>query len=324
MGRHLALQSVSVEEADGDASALVGCRLAGRGRIVGRALLPGHPGDGLVGRAARGSPLIRAPLSTTSVLDEAAEAVRIALPWTALLTVTVLPWRFLLIAFADRLIDLGADAPRYGNALRASATLAMLAFLLSRWGRLVYARAIRLVDESGTTPGVEALRVRPAALANYIFLATFIELLSAASAITLIAPLLCTAFSGLAVGTAELNQAPSIAEPFRAVARTAKESRLVAALLLVFICAFFAALVNVAAALYLLFWLAGATGTFDAVRWAPLFNPGNRRFVLTAIGGTLLALEPFWIAAHVMLVRKAGAAQSGEDLRVWFEELRRA
>ena len=35
-------------------------------------------------------------------------------------------------------------------------------------------------------------------------------------------------------------------------------------------------------------------------------------------------IEPFWIAANVLLVRKAGAAESGDDLRVWFEELQRS
>jgi len=34
-------------------------------------------------------------------------------------------------------------------------------------------------------------------------------------------------------------------------------------------------------------------------------------------------VEPFWIAAHVVFVRKAGAQERGDDLRAWFEELRR-
>jgi hypothetical protein len=42
------------------------------------------------------------------------------------------------------------------------------------------------------------------------------------------------------------------------------------------------------------------------------------------IAGALLVIEPFWIAANVLLVRKAGAAETGDDLRVWFEELQRS
>ena len=127
--------------------------------------------------------MIRAPLSTTAVLDEAADAVRIALPWTALLLAASLPWRFLQVVFADRLLELGSDASRYGDYLRSTATVAMIAFVLSRWGRLVYARAIRLVDASGAAPGAEALRVRPAVFADYFFTTTLAELLSAATAV---------------------------------------------------------------------------------------------------------------------------------------------
>jgi hypothetical protein len=268
--------------------------------------------------------LIHAPLSTTSVLDEAADAVRIALPWTALLLIAVLPWRFLQIVFVDRLLDLGSDATRYGTYLRSAATMAMIAFLVSRWGRLVYARAIRLVHSSGENPGRETLRVPPAVFANYIFIATFTELLSNMTAITFVAPPLCTMLSGSAIETAELNTTASIIEPFRNIARMAKESKIVVSLMLVFVCALAVAFINVAAAFALGYWLASGTGWFDAQRWAPFFSFNNRRFVLAAIGCALLTLEPFWIAAHVMLVRKAGAAQSGEDLRAWFEELRRA
>jgi hypothetical protein len=50
----------------------------------------------------------------------------------------------------------------------------------------------------------------------------------------------------------------------------------------------------------------------------------NRRYVLMIIAGALLVIEPFWIAANVLLVRKAGVAESGDDLRVWFEELQRS
>jgi hypothetical protein len=268
--------------------------------------------------------LIRAPLSTTAVLDEAADAVRVALPWTALLVAASLPWRFLQIVFVDHLIDLGSDAPRYGNYLRSGATLAMIAFVVSRWGRLVFARAIRLVDAGGTTPGREALRVRPAVFADYVFAATFAEVISAITTITIFGPLLCTMLSGLAIGTAELNASPSIAEPFRNIGRMGKQMKITVALMLVFVCAFAVALINVAAAFAFGLWLLGGSGWIDAQRWDILFSFNNRRFVLTSIGCALLTLEPFWIAAHVTLVRKAGAAQSGDDLRVWFEELRRA
>ena len=62
----------------------------------------------------------------------------------------------------------------------------------------------------------------------------------------------------------------------------------------------------------------------DLSRWSVLFSQHDRRFVLATIAGAWIAIEPFWIAANVVLVRKAGAAETGEDLRVWFEELRQS
>ena len=42
------------------------------------------------------------------------------------------------------------------------------------------------------------------------------------------------------------------------------------------------------------------------------------------IAGALIAVQPFWIAANVMLVTKAGVEETGEDLRAWFRGLRNA
>ena len=120
--------------------------------------------------------MIRAPLSTTSVLDESASIVRAtASPWVGLLLVTSLPYRFMQAVFADRIIELGSNASQYGDVLRTTADLTCLAFLLSLWGRAVYARACRLTSASGIAPGREALRVPLAALASYIFVASIVE-----------------------------------------------------------------------------------------------------------------------------------------------------
>jgi hypothetical protein len=69
--------------------------------------------------------------------------------------------------------------------------------------------------------------------------------------------------------------------------------------------------------------MAGAAGARMA-RWSQLFSFENRRFVLMIIAGALIAVQPFWIAANVMLVAKAGAEETGEDLRAWFRALRNA
>src|SRR4051794_30995004 len=121
-----------------------------RGRRNRGRLLHQREVHGLVGRTARGTPLIRTPLSTTSVLDEAADAVRVTgAAWAGLLILTSLPYRFLQAIFVDRLFTLGGEATHYGNLLGSLARWTMAAFLISRCGRAVYARATRLGTDGG-------------------------------------------------------------------------------------------------------------------------------------------------------------------------------
>jgi len=263
--------------------------------------------------------LIRTPLSTTAVLDEAADAVRItAAPWAGVLILTAIPYRFAQAVFVDRLIEFGGDSVHYASYLGSLASMTMIAFVVSRWGRLVFARAI-----AGGGAGAP-LRVKQAVFANYVYISAIAELSTLMTMITFVAPALGTMLSGLAIATAELNDHPSIAAPFRRIARYGRNAKIVAALMLVFICALVVAAINVGAAFGIGLWLAGAVGGWDVQRWSILISPDNRRFVLMMIAGAVIALEPFWIAAHVTLVRKAGTAESGDDLRAWFEELRHA
>lgn len=267
--------------------------------------------------------MIRAPLSTTSVLDESASIVRAtASPWVGLLLVTSLPYRFMQAVFADRILELGSNASQYGDVLRTTANVTCLAFLLSLWGRAVFARACRLTSASGAAPGREALRVPLAALASYVFLASIAESVTYLTLITVIGIGIGAILSGLAIGTMELNDEPGVLGPLRRLARYSRETRIIVALTLVFFCAFVIALVNVATFFAACLSLASTIGGWDAPRWQILLSFSNRRFVLMVIAGALLVIEPFWIAANVLLVRKAGVAESGDDLRVWFEELK--
>jgi hypothetical protein len=267
--------------------------------------------------------LIRAQLSTTSVLDESAAVVRATVtPWAALLLATSMPYRFMQIVFADRLLELGSTATQYGDLLRTTADLTCAAFLLSLLGRAVYARACRLASESGATPGREALRVPLTALAGYVFVASLAEAITYLLFVTGVGIAVGAILSGLAIGTMELNTEPGIRGPLRRLARSGVSSRIVLALTFVFLCGLVVALLNVATLASAMFALASTVGGWDAPRWHVLLSIHNRRYVMTIIAGALLVIQPFWIAANVLLVRKAGAAESGDDLRVWFEELR--
>lgn len=267
--------------------------------------------------------MIRAPLSITSVLDEATDVVSMtAAPWAGVLVATALPYRFLQALFLDQLIEVGSDASQYGRLLGGTANLTVAAILLALWGRAVYARACRLGMGRGATPGREVWRVPAAALVSYFLTSSILIVAGTLSVFTCLGVWVVAIVAGMAIGTMELNERVSVLEPFRHIRRYARGATLFG-LSLVFFCALFVALVNLAAAFGLGVWALGAIGGFDAPRWELLFTAGNRRYLLMLVAGALVAVEPFWVAAHVVFVRKAGAQERGDDLRAWFDELRR-
>lgn len=245
-----------------------------------------------------------------------------AAPWAGLLVATALPYRFLQALFFDQLLEVGGKASQYGRLLGGTANLTVVAILLALWGRAVYARACRLAMGRGATPGRDVWRVPAAALVSYVFTSSVVLLLGPLSVFTCVGVWFVSILAGLAIGTMELNERVSVLEPFRLIGRYARTGALFG-LSLVFFCALFVALVNLAAAFALGVWALGALGGFDAPRWELLFTGGNRRFILLLVAGAFVTVEPFWIAAHVVFVRKAGAQERGDDLRAWFEELRR-
>lgn len=268
--------------------------------------------------------MIHAPLSTTSVLDEASDVVGVtAAPWAGLLLATSLPYRFLQALFLDQLIEVGSSAARYGNLLGATANVTVAAMVLAFWGRTVYARACRLAMARGNAPGRETWRVPPHALASYILTAAMATLVGYVSLFTFIGFMAAVMFAGVAIGTFELNDRVSVVRPFTLIGRYSKRVGILFGLFFVFFCAIFVAAINLAAAFGIGAWLASAFGGFEAPNWNFLFSPLNRRFNLMLFAASIAVIEPFWIAAHVIYVRKAGAEESGDDLRVWFEEVRR-
>lgn len=265
--------------------------------------------------------MIRAPLSTTAVLDEATDVVRLTVPWVALLLAAELPYRFLQAVFIDQLIDLGDQATHHGRALQSTANGVVIAFVIAVIGRAVYARACRLTSDSGAPAGREALRLSIPALLSFLVTSTMTELLYWTFGLTVVALPAIAIVRGLAAGTYELNDAPGVLKPFRHIARHARELKIAAAIVFVFAIAFLVALVNVAGSFGAGVFLADAAGA-AAARWSRQFTITNRRYLLMCFAGAALAVQPFWIAANVMLVRKAGAEETGEDLRTWFRALR--
>jgi hypothetical protein len=263
-------------------------------------------------------------IPVSELLDDGAEvALRVATPWVGLLWLTSLPLRFLQAHFAARILDLGADAAQYGDYLRGLALGAMGALLLSSWGRAVYVRACGLGLRSEDAPGPEALRIAPVALAGYVYLALMIEVLFFALAITGLAIPLLVVAAGVAAAAHPHIERPGLLAPLRAVAPPLAEGRALTGLVFVFAVAFVAALANLYFVFQLGRWLAGGVPGLDPAVWDTLLSPGNARFVLVLVAGAILAVEPFWLAALTVLVHRARSRETGEDLRLRFERLRR-
>lgn len=244
-----------------------------------------------------------------------------AVPWAGVLVLTSLPYYLLQVLFLERLAEVGNQASHYGHALGALANWTLAAFVLSLWGRAVWARACRMAMETGARPTMSALRVPLVALASYLLTASLTEVLFYGTIITVIGPLVVILFGGIAIGTMELNERAGVIAPLRLVARYSRHVRVELALLLIFIVAWLVALVNIGAAFGIGLWMANGFAGIDITRWALLLDSHNRTFRLLLFAGAALAVEPFWIAANVVLVRKSGAAESGEELRSWFREL---
>lgn len=246
-----------------------------------------------------------------------------AAPWSAVIILTSIPYRFLQVLFLDRLAELGENAPHYGRLLGTTANWTIAAFVVSLWGRAVWARACRIAVESGVRPGREALRVPLVAFVSFLYTAAIAEVLFYATMVTFLGPVLVILFAGLAIGTMELNDEVSLTKPLRLIARYSREARVEFGVALVFVVALLVAAVNLTAAFDIGVWLARGFGSADVSRWRILLGFGNRVFRYLVFAGAIVAVEPFWVAANVVLVRKAGAAENGDDMRVWLRDLQR-
>jgi hypothetical protein len=263
-------------------------------------------------------------ISVSATLDEAAELVaRIAAPWVGVLWLASVPLRLLQARFAARILELGAEASEYGDALRSLALATVLALLLSLVGRAAFARAAWLGLRSESAPGWEALRVPWAGLLSYVYAALLIEALFFAFALTGVAVPLCIVAAGLAAANVPLVERPGLIAPLREIGRALAQGRVLLAMLAVFLAAFVVAFVNLYFAFQLGLWLAGGVPGLDRTAWATLLSFGNARFVLALLAGTSLLVEPFWLAALTVYLHRLRSRESGEDLQLWFARLQR-
>lgn len=272
--------------------------------------------------------MVRGGISTTSLLDEAVDLVsrRVVGP-AGLLVLTSLPLRFLEAWLANRLLQLGDDASDYVSYLMTLSVLVTLALLPAWWGRAVYARACALTLTAGAEgyarlPLREQLRLSPSGFLAYLYAAAVCELLFFAVGWTIVAVPFLALLSGLAAATSYLEERPGFSASLRRMFRHAPPLGVLIGLILVFCLAVPVAFVNLLVLFQLLVWLANGTTGLNGSWWSVVLGFDNPQFLLLALYGAVLLVEPFWLAALVAAVRRARARQSGEDLVSWFSALR--
>jgi hypothetical protein len=269
--------------------------------------------------------------SPVGILDETHGAVsRIAAPWLGVLWLFTAPYRFAQIHFIRELAALGRQAPDYGGYLERLAWILFALFIPAVAGRAIYVRACLLGLQSGTRVGREAWRVPPAQLLNSFYAALVVETLFALTVWTFVMTPLLAAPAGLVYVAATRTDRPGLLKPLFETARLLGNLRALGGVLMTYAIALLIATLNLYMALRAGLWVATTLLGDGAARWEHLlrpahplvqFFPGEPLTMLLCVIGSLLVVEPYWLASLTVYVHRTRLRQSGEDLRLRFRVL---
>lgn len=263
-----------------------------------------------------------ASLAVPELLSDAeALTARVGAGWLGVLWLTALPLRLLQAHFLDRLIELSETAGGYGNYLGELSLAIGIAFLLALWGRALYVRACSLALGAGRRPGREVLRLPAGPFFNYVYVALALELMMLALALTILPVPIFILLAGIAAGGWELTGAPHLLRPWGAIFEHARRFIALLGAQLVLGLAFLVVGLNLFMLFYLALWVGTGAAGLDLARWQVLLSFDNPSFLWLVAAGALVLLEPFWLAACTVHVRRTRARTSGEDLRSWWAGL---
>lgn len=255
-------------------------------------------------------------------LDEGADMALQLHPWVALLWLTALPGRLVLLAFCVELVELGEVAPSQGRTLLRLAFASLALWLPSLWGRQVFVRACRRALEGDAGTGLQSLRVPPGQMAGALVAALLVELAFWGLLFTVVVPLALVAGAALAAVAAP-RAGPRL---LGGLVEMAKGSgRLLALTGLLWLCLLGVLLagLNLHLLVALSLGLLSSVLPLDAPLWREMLEFQNPLYVGLLVLAASLLVEPFWLAAVTVHVERARSRSSGEDLRQTFEDLRR-
>ncbi|MBI4616549.1 MAG: hypothetical protein HY720_23265 [Planctomycetes bacterium] len=265
---------------------------------------------------------MRDTLAPIPILDEATSVLpRVASPWLGVYWLLALPCRFLQVRFIDDLLVLGRTAGRYGDHLRGLSLAVFAALVPALYGRLLLVRAMDSHLAGAPRSGVRALWVGLVPFASYLYLALLLATVSCALVFTGFVPLLAIPLAGIAPAVALAQERVGLLRPVADLVRPAVAIRAIGGIYAMLALAFLLAAVNLLLLFQIGLWLSSGWGA-DLTAWAAILFPTNRLFALLLIAGSLLVVEPFWLAASLVLVRRFRERESGEDLRAWLSRIR--
>lgn len=270
-------------------------------------------------------------LSPVAILDETHGAVqRIASPWLGVLWLGLLPYRFLQAHFIRELGHLGARAGEYGTYLEGLAWALFASLVPAVYARCVYVRATFIGLQSGARPGAEALRVPWTQFLTTLYVTLLVQVLFALSVWTFVTVPPLALAGGLATVVAARVDRPGLFRPLGETLRLMTGLRALSGIVAAFALALGAVFVNVYMAFCLGLWAANALGGDGLAPWEVLLRPihplvpvvpGEPLTAVLCVAGTLLTVEPFWLASLAVYAQRADQRQTGEDLRLRFRRL---
>lgn len=258
------------------------------------------------------------------ILNAAARTLlRVASPWMGVLWIFTLPLRLAQLYFVYQLQFL--ETPQhYLYYLWRLATVVFVLFIVSLYGRAVFVRACWLSPDDASRTKLEPLKVPLGDFIPYAYTALILEFLFYIGLFTMIVPPLFLVCAGLAaaasfgIGGPKLIRAPVNVFAMVASWRTII---LLAALSLQFALAMLFVYVNLYFLILLMFVLFGSFLGSALPMWEHILNEQLSTWLLLI--GTAMIVEPFWLAANVELVQKIRAQKSGDDLRLWFQDVKK-
>ena len=275
---------------------------------------------------------MRSPNSSAiNALDAAAQAVpRVAAPWMGVLWLTGLPLRMLQVYFIAQLARLDAPWTYFHYFLNLAAWLCA-AFVFSLYGRAVFVRACRFARYAPARLSLEPFKVPLADFLPYLYTALLIEIFFYLSLMLIVGWPLAIIFAGLAAASSQGIGGPKLLRAPLEVLRIAANWKPLLGASLIFALALVYVYINLYMLVRLLLFAAAPLLGDALARWELMLSamwenfpllPANGIVTGLLCAGTVLIVEPFWLAANVELAQMARARRSGDDLRLWLARLK--